>query len=48
MGVLLQDLKMENWYVTAHEIDRENRDMRIFYISDMNCPNPIYLERLLL
>lgn len=35
-------------YVTAYEIDRENRDMRTFYISDVNCPNPISLERLLL
>lgn len=35
-------------YVTAHETDEKNRDLRTFYISDVNCPNPIYLERLLL
>lgn len=35
-------------YVTAYEIDRENPDFRTFYISDVNCPNPIYLERLLI
>lgn len=35
-------------YVTAHEIKKEDYDLRTFYISDVNCPNPVYLERLLI
>ncbi len=35
-------------YVTAYEIRNENPEFLTIYISDVNCPNPAYLERLLI